>query len=117
MGFVSYKESLDLTTPIGRLTVHLLSAFAEFEKEVIEERVKAGIVHVKAKGVKIGRPACEVDRDALIGLRDSGLSIRGIAEEMGLDKSLVLRTLQVVSKPSEIEVTLAQYNRGAISQE
>jgi putative DNA-invertase from lambdoid prophage Rac len=108
VGFVSYKESLDLTTPTGRLMVHLLSAFAEFEREVIKERVKAGIVHARAKGVKIGRPACEVDRDAGIGLRDSGLSIRGIAKEMGLDKSLVLRTLHGVSKPSEIEATLTQ---------
>ena len=70
VGFVSYKESLDLTTPTGRLMVHLLSAFAEFEREVIKERVKAGIAHAKSKGVKIGRPTPEFDRDELAIARE-----------------------------------------------
>ena len=54
-GFVSYKESLDFTTPTGRLMFHLLAAFSEFEKEVIKERVRAGLAHAKAKGRRLGR--------------------------------------------------------------
>ena len=81
------------TTPTGRLMVHLLSAFAEFEREVIKERVKAGIVHVKVKGVKIGRPSLTIDRDELRQLRDSGLTIRAIADKTNLKRSFVHKTL------------------------
>jgi putative DNA-invertase from lambdoid prophage Rac len=50
VGFVSFKESIDFATPTGRLMLHLLGAFVEFEKEIIRERVKAGVAHAKAKG-------------------------------------------------------------------
>ncbi len=52
VGFVSFKESLDFTTPTGRLMTHLLAAFAEFEKELIRERVRAGVAHARTKGKK-----------------------------------------------------------------
>lgn len=93
VGFVSYKESLDLTTPTGRLMVHLLSAFAEFEREVIRERVKAGIAHARSKGVKLGRRSPEIDQEELRRLRASGLTIRAIAEKLNLKRSFVHKTL------------------------
>ena len=56
VGFVSYNENLDLTTSTGRLMFQLLGAFAEFERNLIRERVKAGLANAKAKGAKLGRP-------------------------------------------------------------
>ena len=54
---ISLRESIDLTTPTGRLLVHLLAALAEFERELIRERVRAGIGRVKATGkTRSGKP-------------------------------------------------------------
>ena len=57
VGFISFTEALDLTTPTGRAMAGLLSIFAEFEREILRERVKAGIAHARSKGGSHGRPA------------------------------------------------------------
>src|SRR5712692_2266978 len=57
VGFVSLTEALDLTTPAGRAMAGLLSVFAEFEREILRERVRAGLVHARQNGKKLGRPA------------------------------------------------------------
>ena len=93
VGFVSYNENLDLTTSTGRLMFQLLGAFAEFERNLIKERVKAGLANAKAKGAKLGRPSPKFDEEELIRLRKSGLTIRGIAERLNLRKSFVHKTL------------------------
>ncbi len=93
VGFVSYNENLDLTTSTGRLMFQLLGAFAEFERNLIKERVVAGLNHAKAKGIRLGRPSPEFDRDELLKLRDRGLTIRGIAQRLNLTKSFVHKTL------------------------
>ncbi len=93
VGFVSYKESLDFTTPTGRLMFHLLGAFSEFEKELIRERVKAGVAHARAKGKRLGRPREDIDFRKLSELRDSGLTLRAIAKEMGRSLGFVHKSL------------------------
>jgi len=57
IGFISLTEALDLTTPAGRAMAGLLSIFAEFEREILRERVKSGIAHAGQKGKNHGRPA------------------------------------------------------------
>src|SRR6266540_699812 len=57
VGFVSLTEALDLTTPAGRAMAALLAVFAEFEREVLRERVRAGLAHARQNGTKLGRPA------------------------------------------------------------
>lgn len=93
VGFISYSENLDLTTSTGRLMFQLLGAFAEFERNLIRERVIAGLNHAKAKGVRLGRPSPEFDKDELLKLKDSGLTIRDIAQRLNLTKSFVHKTL------------------------
>jgi putative DNA-invertase from lambdoid prophage Rac len=56
VGFVSLTEALDLTTPTGRAMAGLLSVFAEFEHEILRERIRAGIVEARRKGTRLGRP-------------------------------------------------------------
>ena len=56
VAFVSLRDSLDLTTPSGRLMMQLLGAMAEFERSLIVERVRAGLKHARAKGARLGRP-------------------------------------------------------------
>ncbi|MGO8787247.1 MAG: recombinase family protein, partial [Terriglobia bacterium] len=57
VGFVSLTEALDLTTPSGRALAALLAVFAEFEREILRERVRAGLAHARQNGQRLGRPA------------------------------------------------------------
>jgi len=100
VGFVSFKESIDLTTPTGRLMLHLLAAFSEFEKEIIRERVKAGVAHARAKGKRLGRRPLIDPRllRTVFDMRDKGLSIRQIAAELKVSRSLVHKSLQILSQ-------------------
>ena len=97
VGFISFKESIDLTTSTGRLMLHLLASFAEFERELIRERVKAGVAHARSKGKRLGRRPLIDER--LLGtirdMRDKRISIRGISKELGISKSLVHKSLQI----------------------
>ena len=56
VGFVSLTEALDLTTPAGRAMAALLAVFAEFEREILRERVRAGLAHARQNGQRLGRP-------------------------------------------------------------
>ena len=96
IGFISYQDNLDLTTPQGRLMFHIIGAMAEFERELIRERVKAGIENARRKGKKIGRkPVPPIDMGKIIDIHKSSptLSIREIAQTLGFKKSLVHKTL------------------------
>jgi DNA invertase Pin-like site-specific DNA recombinase len=95
--FVSYTENLDFSTPAGRAMANLIGVFAEFERDLIRERVKAGIQNAKSKGIRVGRRPL-IDKRLLGTVRDmkgKGMSIRGISKELGLSKSLVHKTLQI----------------------
>ena len=63
LGFVSPTEALDLTTPAGRAMAAMLAVFAAFEREVLQERTRAGLIHARQNGKKLGRPGNR--RDAL----------------------------------------------------
>src|SRR5450755_1409974 len=64
VGFVSLTEALDLTTPAGRAMAGLLSVFAEFERDILRERVRAGLVHARLNGQRLGRPPSVVHQTA-----------------------------------------------------
>src|SRR5262249_36514635 len=93
--FVSVTESIDTSTPMGKMVFTVLGAVAELERSLIVERVKAGQRAAKARGKRIGRAnsfsAEQAERVAL--LRSKGASLRTIAAEVGLPKSTVYRVL------------------------
>jgi putative DNA-invertase from lambdoid prophage Rac len=72
VGFISLTEALDLTTPTGRAMTGLLAVFAEFEREILCERVKAGIAQARSVGGKHGRPKRTPDR---INVKSSAIVI------------------------------------------
>jgi len=74
VAFISLKDSIDLTTAQGRLMFQIIAAMAEFERELIRERVKAGMANARTKGKQIGRPSLGIDRDQVTALRSSGQS-------------------------------------------
>ncbi len=92
--FISYMENIDTTSPTGKLIFTLFSAFAEFELNILKERVKAGLVNARAKGKTLGRPSAIVDKEELRQLRSQGLSIREIGARLGVDKMAVFKTLK-----------------------
>lgn len=92
--FICYNQNIDTTTPTGKLLFHIIGAFAEFERELIRERVKAGLRRAKDKGVKLGRKRVEANIYKLHQLRNSGMSYRKIADEIGISYASVFRLLQ-----------------------
>ena len=93
IAFISLKESLDLTTPAGRLMFGIISAMAEFERDLIRERVRAGIANRRAKGFRVGRKPIILDASRLATLRSEGLTIREIANQLACSPALVHKTL------------------------
>lgn len=88
VSFVSLRDSVDLSTPSGRLMMHMIGAFAEFEASLIRERVKSGLNAAKAKGVVLGRPRLHEPSVAQI-MRRQGHSIREISKKLGIPKSTI----------------------------
>ena len=75
VGFVSLTEALDLTTPAGRAMAGLLAVFAEFEREILRERVRAGLAHARQNGTKLGRPiTAGIHADQVRKLHRAGIS-------------------------------------------
>jgi DNA invertase Pin-like site-specific DNA recombinase len=93
VAFVSLRDSFDLTTPAGRLMFNMVASFAEFERDLIRERVKAGIANRRAKGFRVGRKPVAVDSTRLRALRSEGRTIREIADALGVSRGLVHKTL------------------------
>ncbi len=82
--FISLHEGVDTSTPNGRLIFGIFGSIAEFERELIRDRVRSGLAHAKAKGVRLGRPRVIVDSHKIASLRGQGLSWRKVAGELGI---------------------------------
>lgn len=94
VGFVSLTEALDLTTPAGRAMAGLLAVFSEFEREILRERVRAGLAHARANGKRLGRPlTAALQSDQVRKLRRSGLSKSEIARSLDIGRTSVRRIL------------------------
>jgi len=94
VAFVSLGDNLDLSTPSGRLMFQIIGAMAEFERSLIQERVRAGLRNAKLKGQTLGRPPLTLDHGRIARLRASGASIREISAQLGVSASTVHKTLQ-----------------------
>jgi len=94
VSFVSLTEALDLTTPTGRAMAGLLSVFAEFEHEILRERIRAGIAEARLKGKHLGRPVTVGDKAAQIRkLHRAGISQAEIARRLEISRTSVRRIL------------------------
>lgn len=94
VGFVSLTEALDLTTASGRAMAGMLAVFAEFEREIMRERVKAGIAQARAEGRRFGRPLTAAKKEQEVKkLFAKGLSKAEIARRVGIGRTSVRRLL------------------------
>lgn len=92
--FISFTEGIDTTTPSGQLLFHVVGAVAQFERDLIVERVRAGMAHARAMGKKIGRPRALVNREKVAQLNAQGLSLRETARTLDVPVSRVRRALK-----------------------
>lgn len=92
--FISHTQAIDTTTPMGRLFFHVIGSFAEFERDVIVERVRAGLANARAKGMRLGRPVRDPGAASRVcALRAEGMSLRKIAAVEGMSASGVRKML------------------------
>jgi putative DNA-invertase from lambdoid prophage Rac len=95
VGFVSLTEALDLTTPAGRAMAGLLAVFAEFEREILQERVRAGLAHARENGTRLGRPpTAALNAKQVRKLFRAGISKAAIARKLRIGRTSVRRILK-----------------------
>jgi DNA invertase Pin-like site-specific DNA recombinase len=82
--FISYQENMDTSSPLGQALFTIVSAVAQLERDLIRERVSAGLRNARANGTKLGRPKSAVDRERILELKVEGQSLRQIAANLGV---------------------------------
>jgi DNA invertase Pin-like site-specific DNA recombinase len=92
--FISYQENIDTSSALGQALFTIVSAVAQLERDLIRERVTAGIRNAQANGKKLGRPKSGVDRERILELKAQGHSLRQIAANLGVGYGTVRARLQ-----------------------
>ena len=96
--FISIHEGVDTSTPNGRLVFGIFASIAEFERELIRDRVRSGLAAARAKGKRIGRPRLAVDVRRIESLRRQGRSWAEITGETGISKGTAQRAIADLPK-------------------
>jgi DNA invertase Pin-like site-specific DNA recombinase len=112
VGFISLREQIDSTTPMGKAMFTMISAVAELERDLIRERVVAGVQRAKARGVKVGRPErSDVDPIVAATMRRQGLSYNQIAHRFGCGKGTILKAILAGQKTLDEPPPKSQVNK------
>ena len=93
INFISLQEQFDTSTPIGQAMFSIIGAMAQLERDIIRERVKAGLDRARSKGVRLGRPVASATPDEVLDLTQQGLSLSEIAKRLQCSRSTVKRRL------------------------
>ena len=104
--FISLHEGVDTSTPNGRLVFGIFASIAEFERELIRDRVRSGLAAARIRGKKLGRPRVIVDAPKIAALRVQGRSWAGISKELGVSKGTAQRALQSLPKNPSVLAAL-----------
>jgi DNA invertase Pin-like site-specific DNA recombinase len=96
--FISFRENIDTGGPLGRALIVIIGAIAELERNLIIERVRAGMRRAKLEGRRIGRAPLDVDRNAVLRDRQCGMSLTAVAKAHGISRASVCRIIRE-SKP------------------
>jgi len=93
INFISLQEQFDTSTPIGQAMFTIIGAMAQLERDIIRERVKAGLARARERGVRLGRPTAEAQSGHVSALRKQGLSLGEIAQRLKCSRSTVRRRM------------------------
>jgi len=91
---VSLTEGIDTSTPVGAMVFTILGAVGQMERELIRERIRAGVRNARAKGRKLGRPRVAVDASAVALMRAAGDSYRAVAAKLGVSVGSIHASVQ-----------------------
>jgi DNA invertase Pin-like site-specific DNA recombinase len=105
--FISIHEGVDTSTPNGRLVFGIFASIAEFERELIRDRVRSGMAAAKAKGKRIGRPKVTVDVLRIASLRRQGRSWAEITRATGISKGTAQRAMDSLPKTPPATLSLS----------
>jgi DNA invertase Pin-like site-specific DNA recombinase len=109
--FIAIRDAVDYSSPSGRLFAQILGALGEFERELARERTVLGLEYARRQGKRLGRPMTRPD-EAIVTLREKGLSYSAIQRQLGCERSAVYRALKAVAKTSsKAEFQLAEKAR------
>jgi DNA invertase Pin-like site-specific DNA recombinase len=89
--FISRRENIDTSGPMGRFFVVLIGALAEAERSMLVERIKSGMRRRKLEGLRLGRAPLEIDHETLVHDRLSGMSLTNVAKKYGVSRASVVR--------------------------
>ena len=103
--FVSLHEGVDTSTPNGRLVFGIFASIAEFERELIRDRVRSGIAAARARGTRLGRPRRDVDGARVAALRAQGRSWRDVGRTLGVGVATARAAL--VARSENLSVSVA----------
>lgn len=92
--FISLRESIDTSGPLGRAMLVIVGAVAELERSLVVERVKAGMRRAKLEGRRIGRAPLGIDREQVVRDRRAGMSLTQVAEKHGISRASVCRLMK-----------------------
>jgi DNA invertase Pin-like site-specific DNA recombinase len=87
--FISYQENIDTSSALGQALFTIVSAVAQLERDLIRERVSAGIRNARANGTRLGRPRVKANLEEILQLRAEGHSLRKIAAKLGIGDGTV----------------------------
>ena len=110
--FVSRRENIDTSGPMGRLFMTLISSIAELESDLIKERVRAGMRRARLEGRQIGRARLDIDRQQVLIDRRSGMSLTQVARKHNISRASVCRMV----KESNVESIAAPTSAGLAFQ-
>src|SRR5499425_3832793 len=105
--FVSFRENIDTGGPLGRAMVVIVGAIAELERNLIVERVKAGMPRAKLEGRRIGRKPLDIDREQVVHDRHSGMSLRQVASKHRISRASVCRLVKEAGAAIHVEPNLS----------
>lgn len=94
INFISMQEQFDTSTPIGHVLFTIIGAMAQLERDIIRERVKAGLDRARSRGVRLGRPVSSAKPNDVLALHRKGLSLPDIARQLHCSRSTVKRRLR-----------------------
>jgi DNA invertase Pin-like site-specific DNA recombinase len=94
ISFISLQEQFDTSTPIGHAMFTIIGTMAQLERDIIRERVKAGLDRARSRGVRLGRPVAQAKPDEVAVLKQQGLSVPEIAKRLRCSRSTVKRRLR-----------------------
>ena len=93
--FVSAREAIDTSGPMGRIFLTLIGAISSLERDLLCDRVRQGIARRRLMGLPVGRQPLDVDRESIVAARLGGMSLTDCAKRYGVSRASVVRWVRV----------------------